>query len=102
MAIDELEVYLTPDGLGRAAIVRRSDGLLCIYLHWKWSEAVLKTHDLDARGRTSWFNDSTPPAVLYQDRDPEPGLYRALEDARRQVRSLRGFSDAVDRPAPNQ
>jgi hypothetical protein len=59
MAIDELEVYLTPDGLGRAAIVRRSDGLLCIYVHWKWSEAVLKTHNLDAGGRTSWINDST-------------------------------------------
>ena len=34
MAIDEVEVYVTPDGLGRAAIVRRSDGFLCIYLHW--------------------------------------------------------------------
>jgi hypothetical protein len=95
MTIDELEVYLTPDGLGRAAIVRRSDGLLCIYVHWKWSEAVLKTHNLDAGGRVTWINDNTPPAVLYEDREPESGLYGELDDARRQVRSLPGFSDAV-------
>jgi hypothetical protein len=95
MTINELEVYLTPDGLGRAAIVRRSDGLLCIYVHWNWSDAVLKAHNLDAGGRTNWFNDSTPLTALYQDIDPESGLYGTLDDARRQVRSLRGFSDAV-------
>jgi hypothetical protein len=95
MMIDELEVYLTPDGLGRAAIVRRRDGLLCIYLHWKLSETVLKAQNIDAGGRTSWFNDSTPPAFLYQDIDPEHGLYGTLDDARRQVRSLRGLSNAV-------
>jgi hypothetical protein len=95
MMIDELEVYLTPDGLGRAAIVRRSDRLLCIYVHWKWSEAVLKKLNLDARGRTSWYNDSTPPDLLYEDVKPEPGIFGTLDDARREVRSLRGFSDAV-------
>jgi hypothetical protein len=96
MTIDELEVYLTPDGLGRAAIVRRSDGLLCIYLHCKWPEAVVKAHNLDARGSsTSWSNDSTPLNLLYEGINPEPGIYGTLDDARRQVRSLRGFSTAV-------
>ena len=95
MAIDELEIYLTPDGLGRAAIVRRGDGLLCIYLHWNWPEAILKKLNLDARGRTSWFNDDTPLELLYKDVDPEPGLYGTLDDARRQVRSLRGFLDPI-------
>jgi hypothetical protein len=96
MNVDELEVYLTADGLGRAAIVRRSDGFLCIYVHWKLSQAVIKAQNIDARGSsTSWFNDSTPLALLYEDIDPEPGLYGMLDDARRQIRGLRGFSDAV-------
>jgi hypothetical protein len=95
MAIEELEVYVTPNGLGRASIVRRNDGFLCIYLHWKWSEAFLKRHHLDAGGRTSWLDDRTPLDLLYQDREPESGLYGALDDARREVRSLPGFSDAA-------
>ncbi len=49
MAIDEVEVYVTPDALGRAAIVRRSDGFFCIYLHWKWPEETIKSLNLDAR-----------------------------------------------------
>jgi hypothetical protein len=41
MNIDEVEVYVTPDGLGRAAIVQRDDGLLCIYIHWILAESVI-------------------------------------------------------------
>jgi len=99
MAIDEVEVYVTPDGLGRAAIVRRSDGFLCIYLHWKWSEESVKALNLDSGGaptsRFSWFSDETPVSLLYEDKDPERGVYGTLDDARREMRSLRGFSEAT-------
>ena len=87
MGIEELEIYITPDGLGRAAIVVRPDGLLCIYVHWRWSG--------------SWLEDDNPLLLRYEDPDPEqvataePGLYGILDDARRQIRSLRGFADAV-------
>ena|SRR5882757_10085146 len=99
MAIDEVEVYVTPDGLGRAAIVRRSDGFFCIYLHWKWSEATVKALNLETGGAPSswfsWFTDDTPTSLLYDDKDPERGVYGTLDDARREMRSLRGFSDAI-------
>jgi hypothetical protein len=36
--MNDEEVYVTADGLGRAAIVRRADGLLCIHIHWIWPE----------------------------------------------------------------
>ena len=95
MSVDEVEVYVTPDGLGRAAIIRRGDGLMCIYRHWIIEERVRKTLNLVGEWRTSWLtNEKTPPSILYGGIDPEPGLYGSLEDARRQVKSLPGFSDA--------
>lgn len=100
MPFEELEVYLTRDGLGRAAIVRGNDGFLRIYMHWKWPESVLKMHRFDLSGYSpSWFDDNTPPAVLYgsgdEDKGPEPGLYGTLDDARRQVRSFTQFADSI-------
>jgi hypothetical protein len=75
---DELEVYVTPGGRGRAAIVRRSDGQYCLCLRW--------------RVAGSWMDDDPNPdeGVL-----PEEGLHATIEDARAHVRSLRGFSDAI-------
>jgi len=76
--IEEWEVYVTPGGRGRAAIARRDDGRFCIYLRWRVSG--------------SWMDDDPEPdEVAY----PEEGQYGALEDARRRVRGLRGFSDAI-------
>lgn len=94
MDVDELEVYVTPSGLGRAAIVRRSDGLLCIYVHWLLAEE-LRGGSFAPGGITSWINDNTPLSFLYRDKTPERGLYGTLDDARAEVRSLRGFSDAI-------
>jgi hypothetical protein len=75
---DELEVYVTPGGRGRAAIVRRADGQYCICLRWRVSG--------------SWLDDDPNPdeGVL-----PEEGLHAAIEDARVHVKNLRGFSDAI-------
>jgi hypothetical protein len=103
MMIDEVEVYVTPDGLGRAGIVRRLDGLFCIYVKWKWpDDGYIAYPD----GWRNWFDDHTPPSVLYfgqhhqdYDQDPEPSIYGTLDDARRELRALRGFADAVPKPA---
>ena len=76
--IDEWEVYVTPGGRGRAAIARRDDGLFCIYLHWRVSG--------------SWMDDEPNPDEVVH---PEEGQYGAIEGARKQVRRLRGFSDAI-------
>jgi hypothetical protein len=98
MSIDELEVYITPDGLGRAAIVRRNDGLLCIYVHWIWPESVRAALRITGDGPTNWINDKTPLPTLYKHISPEQGLYGTLDDARRAIKSLRGFSEAALRP----
>lgn len=95
MNTEELEVYVTPDGLGRAAIARRTDGLFCIYVHWIWAEHARMVSNLEKGGRASWWSDTTSASILYEDASPEPGLYGALDDARRQIRSLRGFSQAT-------
>jgi len=96
MSIDELEVYITPDGLGRAAIVRRNDGFLCIYVHWILAESVRVALRIADGGRASWINDKTPLPILYDEHNtsPEYGLYGTLDDARRAIRSLEGFSEA--------
>jgi hypothetical protein len=87
MKIDEIEVYVTSDGLGRAAIVRRSDGLFCIYYHGRWSG--------------SWLEDDNPAFLRYEDPNPEEvaepanGLYGTVDAARNQILAGRRFGDAV-------
>ena len=81
---EEVEVYRSSDGCSRASIVRRPDGFFCIYV-------FLSAGD-------------SPASMLYghPDRDdqgdfarPEQGLYGTVEEARREVRTLRGFTDAA-------
>jgi len=87
MPVDEVEVYVTRSGLGRAAIVRRSDGLFCVYQH--------------ARVSGNWMEDDNAVMLCYDDPDPEQiaqplaGIYGAVADARKELRSLSGFSDAL-------
>jgi hypothetical protein len=94
--MNDEEVYVTADGLGRAAIVRRADGLLCIHIHWIWPEIEENMPD----PRRSWLADETPSDILYNDHYPRPGLYGTVEDARREIRAIEGFSDAVLKTAP--
>lgn len=92
--IDQVEVYVTPDGLGRAAIVRRVDGLLSIYTHWIWASNVREAFNVAPGGRTSWLTDRTELRDLYADVEPLPGLYQALDDARVALRGMAGFAEA--------
>jgi hypothetical protein len=98
--VEELEVYITPSGLGRAAIAKRDDGFLYIYVHWIWDKETRRivAGEHGELGRDSWWGDETPNSVLYKDVLPETGIYGTLDDARRQLRNLRGFSDAVLKP----
>jgi hypothetical protein len=87
MTIDEVEVYVTRNGLARAAIVRRSDGLFCIYYHGRWSG--------------SWLEDDNPALLRYNDPNPEEnaepaaGVYGTVEDAPHQIRTSPSFGDAL-------
>ena len=88
MSVDEVEVYVTHDGHGRAAIARRTDGFFCIYLFANWDDG-------------GWFAFDGPTSLIYEDPNiefeaqPEIGIYGTVDDARREIRSLSGFSDAV-------
>jgi hypothetical protein len=57
MPVDELEVYVTRNGVGRAAIVRRSDGLFCIYRHLRESG--------------NWMDDDNDVLLRYDYPDAE-------------------------------
>ena len=84
---------LTPDGLGRAAIVQREDGLYCLVLHWIWPENTRKAFNVADIGWTNWGDDKTPLNELYEGVDPEPGLYGSLDEARRAIANLSGFAE---------
>ena len=94
MIIDQIEVYIAPNGLGRAAIVQRTDRLLNIYVHWKWSALSREQFNVVPGGSTDWRQDTTPWRNLYADVTPQPGLYETIEDARSAVRNLPGFFKA--------
>jgi hypothetical protein len=93
MNIDEVEVYITPDGLGRAAIVRRPDAFLCIY-KWIKLPAGYMPEVFAPTVVHRWNDDDTPLEKLYEDKEPLIGIYGTVEDARREVLALPGFNGA--------
>ena len=84
---NEVEVYVTLDGVHRAAIVRQDDGLFCIYRHARWGG--------------SWLEDDNPALLRYDDPNPEEiaqpeiGVYGTVADGRSEIRSFRGFLHAL-------
>lgn len=93
MAVKEVEVYVTPSGLGRAAIVRRDDGYFCIYRWVKLPQGFMPEH-FAPRQWAGWREDPTPLTDLYKDQEPLVGIYGTTADARREILSLPEFSDA--------
>ena len=93
-AIDEVEVYVTPSGLGRAAIVRRDDGFFCIYRWAKLPQGFLPARFAPSRS-AGWREDQAPLADLYRHVEPLVGIYGTAAEARREILSLPGFADAT-------
>ena len=94
MSIDEVEVYVSSDGLGRGAITRRPDGHFCIYVHWKLDAGAARSAGLVPAPAPDWMSDSTPLSSLYRDIEPVRGVYGTVDDARRELRALPGFREA--------
>jgi hypothetical protein len=94
MSIDEVEVYISPSGLSRAAIVRRPDGLFWIYKHVRLPPNYLPQHFANSASPT-WFDDCTSLKDLYKDVEPSSGIFGTLDDARRHLRSMPSLSDAI-------
>ena len=99
VVIDEVEVHISENGHGRAAIAKRPDGLFCIYVHWKWPVNALRQLNWRVGDdyAEEWQIDETPLDLLYQDHEPRPGIYGTLDDARSDVRNIFGMSPADDR-----
>lgn len=92
MTIDEVEVYITSDGLGRAAIVRRADARYCIYKWIKLPPGCMPEVFAETEA-ARWKHIETSQA-LYADKEPLRGVYGTIDDARREVRRLPGFDGA--------
>lgn len=89
VVVDEVEVHISANGHRRAAIARRPDGFFCIYRHCKLPLAFLRQFkwEYGEDYADNWRADNAPAELLYEDREPERGIYGTLDDARREVRS---------------
>jgi hypothetical protein len=86
MDIDEVKVLLSPDRYGRVAIVRRVDGLFCLYRHWYWTPETQIAMRLEPVEDRRWTVESPPG--MYDGKEPLSGLYGTVEDAEREARRL--------------
>jgi hypothetical protein len=93
--VDERKVLITPDGLGRIAIVRRPDGMFCLYEHWRWSVDMQRAMRVEPVQYRRWTDGDYNRAALYQDVEPLPGLFGSVEEAEREARSKEAFQEAV-------
>jgi hypothetical protein len=91
MNLHEDKVLLSPDQYGRVAIVRRSDGLFCLYQHWHWTPEAQHAFQIEPVEDRRWTTDSTPG--MYDGVEPLSGLYGTAEDAEREARRLLGLED---------
>jgi hypothetical protein len=93
--MDERKVLITPDGLGRLAIVRRSDGMFCLYEHWLWAVDMQKAMNVKPVQDRRWTDGDYDHDALYDDIEPLPGLFGTVEEAEREARDKEAFRDAV-------
>lgn len=93
--MDERKVLITPNGLGRISIVRRPDGMFCLYEHWRWSVEVQKAMKVEPVKDRRWTDTDYNRDALYEDVEPLPGLFASVEEAEREARGKEAFRDAV-------
>ncbi|MBW8745220.1 MAG: hypothetical protein JF628_12925 [Sphingomonas sp.] len=86
MDVHEEKVLLSSDRYGRIAIVRRYDGLFCLYRHWLWPPKTQRSFGVGSVQDRRWSTDYDP--ALYDDIEPLPGIYGTIEDAEREAVSL--------------
>jgi hypothetical protein len=89
--VEEVEIHITPNGLGRAAIVRTNMGFLCIYVRWYLAEERQVGYGITNPRKMNWLNYEGPISKLYENAKPSSGLYSNIDDVRREIRGLRGF-----------
>lgn len=93
--MDERKILISPDGLGRIAIVRRPDGMFCLYEHWRWSVDMQRTMKVEPVENRCWPDADYDRNALYEGVEPLPGLFGSVEEAEREARSKEAFSEAI-------
>ena len=97
--MDERKVLITPDGLGRIAIVRRPDGMFCLYEHWRWSVEMQKAMKVEPVEDRRWTDADYNRLAFYEDVEPLPGLFASVEEAEREARGKQAFREAISESA---
>jgi hypothetical protein len=90
MKVREQKVLLSPDGYGRVAIVKRADGLFCLYQHWLWTPDAQRSLGLERVEDRRWSAEYD--ATLYEGIEPLPGIYGTIDDAEHEARRLLGLN----------
>lgn len=90
MDVDEQKVLLSDDGYGRVAIVRRQDGLFCLYQHWHWTPDAQRSLGIEPVKDRRWVRERA--RELYDGVEPLSGLYGSAEDAEVEGRRLLGLN----------
>ena len=93
--MDEQKVIISPNGLGRIAIIRRDDGRFVLFEHWRWSVEMQTAMRVEPVLNRGWTDDDYDRNALYERTEPLPGLYGTVEEAEREGRSRPGFANAV-------
>lgn len=88
----EEKVFISADGLGRVAIVRRRDGHFCLYSWWRFSLEAQRQMGFHAPTGFRWSKDFD--AALYYDAShdietpPASGIFGCLADAEAEARRM--------------
>ena len=90
MPVSEAKVLLSADHLGRVAIVRRPDGLFCLYRWWHWDVGTQRAFNVVPVEHRTWSASFDPK--IYDDKQPLAGLYGKVEDAEREAVRLLGLN----------
>ena len=100
MVVHEEKVLLSADRLGRVAIVRRQDGLFCLYSHWRWTMDVQRAFRVEPVQDLWWTADYDP--ALYFDAEhqietqPLSGIYGTIEDAENEARRILKLDEVTE------
>ena len=95
--MNERKVLVTPDGLGRIAIVERPDGFFSLYERWHWSIEQQEAFNVRPVRERRWDDGTANPELLYDDRtQPLQGVFDSIERAEAEAQSMFGFVDAVE------
>lgn len=91
------KVLISFDGLGRIAIVERSDGLFTLYSWWYLPPEAQPLWNISPVVARTWRDEGIDLGSLYDNfTKPISGLFDSLELAEAEARSRPGFASALE------